>query len=66
MLMFKIPVPVNHNRALFLSMNWVIRTAQGREKRWIHMEEQLAYELIDASNNVVKIVFSKFLITLLS
>jgi small subunit ribosomal protein S7 len=44
-----VPVEVNRNRQQSLSIRWLILYAQERGEK--SMEERLANELIDASNN---------------
>lgn len=47
---YQVPIPVNTNRAKFLSMNWLLKTAQEKgnaEKLY----DILAKELIDAAKN---------------
>jgi small subunit ribosomal protein S7 len=46
---YQVPVEVNRNRQQSLSIRWLILYAQERGEK--SMEERLANELIDASNN---------------
>lgn len=55
---FKVPVPITHKRAQFLSMKWLIEAAKEKE-RTLHFPETLANELIAASNNGGKAVKRK-------
>ena len=46
---YQVPFPVKKNRALFLSLNWIINAAKAKKGQ--AMKEKLAKELIDAANN---------------
>ncbi|XP_043594654.1 28S ribosomal protein S7, mitochondrial [Bombus pyrosoma] len=55
---YQVPVPMNENRAQFLSMNWLIRSAQDKgnaEK----LPDILAKEIIDAANNKGRVIKKK-------
>ncbi|XP_050470999.1 28S ribosomal protein S7, mitochondrial [Bombus huntii] len=55
---YQVPVPMNANRAQFLSMNWLIRSAQDKgnaEK----LPDVLAREIIDAANNKGRVIKKK-------
>lgn len=46
---YQVPVEVRHDRAMALAIRWVIGAARSRSEKT--MEERLAGELLDASNN---------------
>src|SRR5213596_4254009 len=46
---YQVPVEVNPNRRISLSIRWLISYSRGRKEK--SMEEKLALELLDASNN---------------
>jgi len=46
---YQVPVEVRHDRALALAIRWLIGGARSRSDKT--MEERLAAELLDASNN---------------
>ncbi|KOX69010.1 28S ribosomal protein S7, mitochondrial [Melipona quadrifasciata] len=56
---YQVPIPMNENRAQFLSMNWIIRTAQNKgnaEK----LSDVLAKEIIDAAKNQGRVIKKKY------
>lgn len=46
---YQVPVEVNPNRRISLSIRWLVTFSRARKEK--SMEEKLAMELIDASNN---------------
>ncbi|KAF5282472.1 hypothetical protein FQR65_LT14280 [Abscondita terminalis] len=55
---YQVPVPITDKRSQFLSMKWLIEA--GKEKdRNMRFHDQLAVELIDASNNTGRVVKKK-------
>lgn len=55
---YKIPITVTENRSRFLAMNWLIRAAQNKE-RGVHFQEELARQLIAASNKEGPVILRK-------
>lgn len=55
---YKIPIEVTENRSRFLAMNWLIKAAQNK-KRSIHFPEELARQLIAASNKEGPVILRK-------
>lgn len=55
---YQVPVPMNENRARFLSMNWLIKCAQdkGNAEKF---PDVLAKEIIDAANNKGRVIKKK-------
>ena len=55
---YQVPVPMNENRAQFLSINWLIRSAQekGNTEK---LPDVLAREIIDAANNKGRVIKKK-------
>ncbi|XP_006620756.2 28S ribosomal protein S7, mitochondrial [Apis dorsata] len=55
---YKVPVPMNDNRAQFLSINWLIQTAQekGNKDKFSNV---LAKEIIDAAKNQGRVIKKK-------
>ncbi|XP_076288889.1 mitochondrial ribosomal protein S7 [Lasioglossum baleicum] len=57
-IVYQVPVPMNDNRARFLSMNWIIQTA-GEKDCTKTFPSMLAKELIDAANNQGRVIKRK-------
>ena len=55
---YQVPVPVDEQRARFLSMNWLIKAAQEKEGGY-SFYKMLAKELIEAANNGGRVVKKK-------
>nr|XP_033329631.1 28S ribosomal protein S7, mitochondrial [Megalopta genalis] len=55
---YQVPIPMNDNRARFLSMNWIIKTA-GQKDTTQTFSYTLAKEIIDASNNKGRVIKRK-------
>ncbi|XP_055836828.1 28S ribosomal protein S7, mitochondrial [Episyrphus balteatus] len=55
---YQVPVPVTTKRSYFLSMNWLIESAQEKEKS-VHFPEKLAWELLDAASGQGRVVKKK-------
>ncbi|XP_076247042.1 mitochondrial ribosomal protein S7 [Calliopsis andreniformis] len=55
---YQVPVPINEQRARFLSMNWLIRTANEKGNN-DQFADVLAKELIDAAYNRGRVVKKK-------
>jgi len=47
---YQVPFPVKGDRALFLSLNWIINSAKSKKGK--AMKDNLAKELIDSANNI--------------
>ena len=47
---YQVPVEVRHERRASLAMRWIIESARDRSGKTMY--EKLAYEIIDASNNI--------------
>lgn len=54
---YQVPVPVNDDRKIALGLRWLILYARNRNEK--SMEERLAAEIIDASNNIGNAVKKK-------
>ncbi|XP_003706350.1 mitochondrial ribosomal protein S7 [Megachile rotundata] len=57
-ILYKVPIPLNEQRAKFLSMNWLIQTANDKPDT-DKFVDVLAKELINASNNEGKTIKKK-------
>ncbi|XP_078040234.1 mitochondrial ribosomal protein S7 [Augochlora pura] len=55
---YQVPVPMNENRARYLSMNWLIETASEKDSKQT-FPFMLAKEMIDASNNKGRVIKKK-------
>lgn len=55
---FKVPVPITDQRSQFLSMKWFIEAGKEKE-RTMRFYDKLAIEIIDASNNIGRVVKRK-------
>lgn len=55
---YQVPIPINETRAQFLSMNWLIKTAQekGNTEK---ISDMLAKEIIDAAKNQGRVIKKK-------
>lgn len=54
----QVPVPVKDSRARLLAIRWIIETAADKE-RHVRFSDQLAKELVDASQNVGRVIHKK-------
>ncbi|XP_076644098.1 mitochondrial ribosomal protein S7 [Halictus rubicundus] len=57
-IVYQVPVPMNDNRARFLSMNWIIQTASEKDCTQT-FPSMLAKELIDAANHQGRVIKRK-------
>ncbi|XP_003746751.1 uncharacterized protein LOC100899620 [Galendromus occidentalis] len=55
---YQVPVALSAERARFIAMNWIIEAVGEREKP-TRFHDQLARELVDASNNVGRVIKRK-------
>ncbi|XP_050297957.1 28S ribosomal protein S7, mitochondrial [Anthonomus grandis grandis] len=55
---YQVPVPISDSRSQFLAMNWLIEAAKEKDRK-VRFSHQLAKELVDASNNVGRVVRRK-------
>ncbi|XP_022667556.1 uncharacterized protein LOC111259490 [Varroa jacobsoni] len=55
---YQVPVPVKDSRARLLAIRWIIETAADKE-RHVRFSDQLAKELVDASQNVGRVIHKK-------
>nr|CAG4638716.1 EOG090X0CZM [Cyclestheria hislopi] len=57
-IVYQVPVPVTESRARFMAFKWIITESREKERK-VHFPEKLAHELLDAANNVGKVVKRK-------
>jgi small subunit ribosomal protein S7 len=50
---YQVPVPIREKRQTFLAMKWLIEAAKDKDEN-MRFYTKMAYELIDASNNMVQ------------
>lgn len=52
---FKVPIPCGDSNQRFRAMKWIIESCRDKE-RTVHMENKLAWELLDAYKNEVCVI----------
>lgn len=55
---YKVPIPITEKRSYFLSMKWLIASANDKAQT-IHFPEKMAWEILDAANNTGRVVKRK-------
>lgn len=55
---YKVPIPVTEKRSYFMSMRWLIEASNDKGKG-IHFSEKMAWEILDAANNIGRVVKRK-------